>query len=363
MKRLLVLLLVAVMAFSLFACAQTENNNNDITPPKDEEASGPANQDPTNPPQQDPTTPPTEPPTTPPTELPTEPPTTPPTEPPTTPPTEPPTTPPTEPPTTPPTEPPTEPPTTPPTEPPTEPAKEYSILFIGNSYTYYNSMPTQYFKKLAEKAGVKLNVTAITNGGHYLIEFADPTDTYGKKVERALTGTKKYDYVILQEQSVRPAGTSVAKFYDAVRDLVARIRATGAEPILYSTWGRKTGNSTLSKYEWTNETMTWRLAASYEAIGKELDIEVAHVGLAFFDVYTNNTSINLYNSDKSHPSENGSHLAAATLVAKIFGVDPRDLASNQTEKVLFQAAYDAVFATPAIPAEYKIDSSAITEKS
>ena len=30
----------------------------------------------------------------------------------------------------------------------------YSILFIGNSYTYYNDMPTAIFEKMAEAAGL-----------------------------------------------------------------------------------------------------------------------------------------------------------------------------------------------------------------
>lgn len=236
--------------------------------------------------------------------------------------------------------------------------KTYSILFIGNSYTYYNTMPTDIFEKLVEAAGYNVEVTSITKGAHTLAKFADPADTYGKQVEEALTGTKKYDYVILQEQSVTPASSNADSFYNAVRNLAARIRATGAEPILYSTWGRNEGSDTLDTYGWTTETMTWRLAAAYQAIGDELNIPVAHVGLAFYDVHTS-TSINLYNSDKSHPSKAGSYLAAATLFAKIFNADPTEVAyrgslSETNATTLRQAAKKAVFETPAIPDEYKI---------
>ncbi|MBR6682450.1 MAG: hypothetical protein IKL40_05655, partial [Clostridia bacterium] len=72
----------------------------------------------------------------------------------------------------------------------------YSILFIGNSYTYYNDMPT-IFKNLGQSAGYTLDVDSITKGSHKLSQFADPSDEYGKKVEQALTGTKKYDYVVV----------------------------------------------------------------------------------------------------------------------------------------------------------------------
>ena len=159
--------------------------------------------------------------------------------------------------------------------------KTYSILFIGNSYTYYNDMPEAIFKNLAKSAGYDVEITSITKGAYTLEKMADPNDTYGAQVERVLTGTKKYDYVILQEQSARPATMSAGNFYEAVRNLSARIQESGATPILYSTWGRKKGSSTLTDNGWTNESMTWKLAAAYEAIGKELNIPVAHVGLAF----------------------------------------------------------------------------------
>lgn len=238
------------------------------------------------------------------------------------------------------------------------PQKTYSILFIGNSYTYYNDMPTVIFKPFAQAGGYRVEVTSITKGSYRLSQFADPTDEFGAKVESALIGDKKYDFVILQEQSSRPANDNVDLFYSAVRDLAARIRQTGAEPILYATWGRETGHSTLEDNGWTNESMTWKLAAAYQAIGDELDIPVVHVGLAFYDIYTDQSGIGIYHTDKTHPSYAGSYLAAATLFAKIFNADPTEvtyngaLSADQAE-TLREAARKAVFETPAIPDAYK----------
>ncbi len=233
----------------------------------------------------------------------------------------------------------------------------YSILFIGNSYTYYNDLPS-IFKSLGESAGYTLDVESITKGSHKLSQFADPSDDYGKKVEEALKGTKKYDYVVLQEQSIRPITEDAPDFYSAVRNLADRIRKTGAEPILYSTWGRKTGHSALKTYGWTNESMTWKLAASYQKIGDELNIKVAHVGLAFFDVYTNKKGLELYDADMTHPSAMGSYLAATTLFSKIFNIDPYKASYNgnlpeSRTNIFRDAAKKAVFETPAIPDQYK----------
>ena len=199
--------------------------------------------------------------------------------------------------------------------------RTYNILFIGNSYTFYNNMPTTFFEPMAKVCGYDVRVTAITKGAYTLEKFADPTDAYGKLVHTALSASGSFDYVILQEQSVRPAVASDA-FYAAVRTLAEKIRAVGAQPILFATWGRQTVSETLTKYELTNETMTYRLADAYASIGKELDIPVMHVGLAFYDINSNNSSINLYNNDLSHPSSEGSYLAAMTLFCGIFGVDP-----------------------------------------
>ena len=233
--------------------------------------------------------------------------------------------------------------------------KNYSILFIGNSYTYYNDMPTAIFKEFAVAAGRAVTVKAITKGAWTLEKFADPTDEYGKKVEAALTGGEKYDYVILQEQSLRPAADP-ERFFSAVENLAARIRKTGAKPLLYATWGRHSGSADLEKMGWTNETMTYKLAASYAAIGEKLDIPVMHVGLAFREIYTAERDIDLYNPDLSHPSYAGSYLAAATIYQTVFNESaPKwdGSLSAADAALLRQTAKKHVTNAPVIPEEYK----------
>ena len=241
-------------------------------------------------------------------------------------------------------------------------SKKYNFLFIGNSYTHYNDMPEQIFSKILAAAGYDATVTRITKGGWYLIDSADSTDEVGIKVDAALRA-RKYDYVVLQEQSTCPI-MYPDKFYTGVRNLVEKVKANGATPVLYETWGRKTGHSVLKNNGWTNETMTWMLAGAYEAIGAELGVDVAYAGLAFYDVYTNNTNINLYDSDLTHPNATGSYLAALTIFAKITGVDPTtvDYNANLTDAaaaVLKEAARKAVFETPAVPDSYKTTSAGV----
>ena len=247
--------------------------------------------------------------------------------------------------------------------------RKYSILFIGNSYTYYHDMPTQIFDQIARAAGYEPNVISVTCGGHSLEQHANVTDPYGLKVAMHLLpkNINKFDFVVLQEQSMRPTFSDKSPFYDAVRTLSAKAKDINAQPILYSTWGRRGGSVDLKMYGMNNESMTWRLAAAYTAIGEELDIPVSYVGLAFFEIYKGDSGIELYDEDKSHPSYAGSYLAAMTLFAKMTGIDPTtvDYAGELTETeaaILKQAAKNAVFNTPEIPEEYRISSVGVTNK-
>lgn len=241
--------------------------------------------------------------------------------------------------------------------------KEYSILFIGNSYTYYNEMPEAIFAGIAEDAGYKFTVKSLTKGGWDLLRSGSADDELGALVDAELKATK-YDYVVLQEQSTNPA-IDRGKFYDGARSVYEKVKENGATPVLYSTWGRKEGHHVLEDNGLTNETMTWKIAAAYEALASELAVDVAHVGLAFYDVYTEGAKgLDIYGEDLTHPSYKGSYLAALTIFAKITGVDPttvefRGDCPTAVAKMLREAARKAVFETPEIPEEYKTSSEGV----
>ena len=66
------------------------------------------------------------------------------------------------------------------------------VLFIGNSHTYYNSMPA-IFADLYEATGEKMRVTMLAEGGKTL--------AYHAKTPNAAFNIRygKYDIVILQD--------------------------------------------------------------------------------------------------------------------------------------------------------------------
>ena len=70
-----------------------------------------------------------------------------------------------------------------------------NILFIGNSYTYYNDMPA-IFQTLARDNGKDVTATAVTKGGRMLVAYKNPYDATTEKLVAALQ--QHYDICILQ---------------------------------------------------------------------------------------------------------------------------------------------------------------------
>ena len=233
---------------------------------------------------------------------------------------------------------------------------ELKILFIGNSFTFFNDMPTKYFQSICGSEGYKVSVEAITNGGHYLSEFADVSDEYGKKVDKALR-ENKYDVVILQEQSGCPIADQ-SRFFGGVRDLAKKVKDNGAELYLYETWGYKEGYSKLVTHGGSTKIMEMKLRAAYTAIAEEVGAEVILAGVAMLDIHTQG-KIEVYKDDLFHPSAKGSALVAYTIFAKVFMHDPRTVAytcgvGKTTSAAMKEAAYKAVFEEQPIPDSYKI---------
>ena len=105
--------------------------------------------------------------------------------------------------------------------------KPLSILFIGNSHTYYNDMPLMVRRRAIEN-GYDCRVTMIAHGGWFLAQHAEEPDVRFN----ILHG--EYDYVVLQEHA-HPFGP-VEKFRDAAVRLNGWIREAGSTPVLYGTW-------------------------------------------------------------------------------------------------------------------------------
>ena len=188
------------------------------------------------------------------------------------------------------------------------------VLFIGNSYTYFNDMPG-LFEKECEKNGVTADVDSVTAGGYRLSQFLSDEDEYGRRV-KGLLENKKYDYVVLQEQSVYPVIEAEA-FFKTVSELVSRIKENGAKPVLYETWGRADGSKTLSDLGLTHDEMQDKLRASYETAAKQTGAILVYAGEAFHKAYREGKEV--FDPDGSHPSLTGSQIIAEEFCRKCRG--------------------------------------------
>ena len=223
--------------------------------------------------------------------------------------------------------------------------QDYRVLFIGNSYTYYNDM-WDLFTKASETLGYTITADHVTQGGYYLDQYLDTTDPYGMQVLQCFA-KNTYDAVFIQEQSTN-AVQDYARFEAGVKGLDSKIRTNGAKTILYQTWGRQEGSPTLIALGWTNKGMTEDLIAAYAKAAQAIDAAVSPVGAAFYAVYTQHETVELYDPDTSHPSLAGSYLAALCHVATFTGADVRNVTFDaglpaETVAILKDAAYTAVF--------------------
>ncbi len=191
--------------------------------------------------------------------------------------------------------------------------KKLCVLFVGNSYTYFNQMPEVAFTEEARSAGYEVEVTAITQGGYRLCQFADPENEEGKRLREETKG-KHYDYAVVQEQSLNPIKNE-AEFLKGVEDVMALIHADNF--ILYATWGRNDGSKDLETLGLTREEMTEKLSASYNKAGCLFGARVAEVGKAFLTYAKDHDRNELYKPDNSHPSELGSAIAARVIFEQV----------------------------------------------
>ncbi len=194
------------------------------------------------------------------------------------------------------------------------------VLWVGNSYTYYNDMPS-IVQQIASTQKVKLSCTRFLKGGE---RFSGHLKN--KKLLKALAGGG-WDYVILQEQSSTPARhtAEVARdSYPYARQLDSLVHAASpdAKVIFYMTWGHKNGSvhpakgyKLMTSYEGMQE----RLKTSYLEMTYDNDAWCAPVGMAWSQVRSERPDYQLYVQDCYHPALLGSYLAANVIFTTIHG--------------------------------------------
>ena len=194
------------------------------------------------------------------------------------------------------------------------------VLWVGNSYTYYNDMPSTV-RQIAATQKVKLSCTRFLKGGERLSGHLK-----NQKLLDAIAAGG-WDYVILQEQSSAPAMPTrqvAREVYPAARtlDSLVHVASPDARVIFYMTWGHKNGNRfPIPEYPPINryETMQERLITSYLEMAYDNDAWCAPVGMAWRRVRAERPDYVLYAQDCFHPGPLGSYLAANVIFTTIYG--------------------------------------------
>ncbi len=206
------------------------------------------------------------------------------------------------------------------------PVKPTRVLFIGNSYIYYNEMP-EMLAKMTASYQEYIQSESETPGGYTLKHQVSDGNAL-KKIQKGY-----WHFIVLQEQSEAPAGPIAdvkANTYPFAHylDSVARQYNKNCKSIFYMTWGRKNGSTNFCN-KWpgvcTYQGMDSLLAQRYTTMAKDNQGILAPVGAVWKYIRKNHPNIELYDPDGSHPSEAGSYAAACTFATIIFKRDPTQI--------------------------------------
>jgi len=196
-----------------------------------------------------------------------------------------------------------------PIEPPISVEKtDYKVLFVGNSFTFYNDGVDFHLQKM-------LNADASIDSTNYLIQkIAVSSYTlqahYGDTLTLNKIKSDKWNMVVLQEQSTRPINNPDL-FLEYAGKIDAEIKKINAKTMLYMTWAPKDSPSDITE-----------LASSYLSVGSKINAKVAPVGKVWELVQKANPLINLYFSDNKHPSLAGTYLVSCVFYYSLFNKNP-----------------------------------------
>ena len=198
-----------------------------------------------------------------------------------------------------------------------------SVLFVGNSYLYYNDSLHNHFKSMADERYPQFNgssnVKSATIGGsrlkhHNVDRLTQPF---------AISSVKKFDLVILQGGSGEGLSDKDRRAFSRVaRQHIETLRSKNIEAALYMI------HAYTDLHESYNSDLIRVIEKMYTASGNINQTLVIPVGLAFERAYNEKPEIKLHKVDGTHPDLLGTYLAACTVFASVFGESPVGLNYN-----------------------------------
>ena len=188
------------------------------------------------------------------------------------------------------------------------------VLFIGNSYLYYNDSLHNHVKRIAEEIGPhgpgEYQYKSATISGSRLSHH----DVDSLLEPGRLGVDEPFELVVLQGGSRETlTKKNRAQFHAQATDHAEKIRRTGAEVALYMT------HAYVEPHAQYDPGMFDKIRQTYLATGNTLDALVIPVGLAFERAYRERPAIRLHETfDGTHPNMLGTYLAACVAYQSIY---------------------------------------------
>ena len=196
-------------------------------------------------------------------------------------------------------------------------AASVSVLFIGNSLTQANDLPT-VFKRFAAESSlhVDVDVRSITPGGALFYDHWRRGEAVARLREQ------HPNFLILQGQSTEPLFAPQNFSYYAALFKTEADRV-GARTVLFSTWARPTSDPYYkeSTSGGSPAEMQTRLNSAYASLAQTTGATLAPVGVAWQRAQQVASEIQLLDGTQ-HPSPAETYLASAILFRVVFNTSP-----------------------------------------
>ena len=191
------------------------------------------------------------------------------------------------------------------------------ILFIGNSYLYYNDSLHNHFKRIVEEKNPNYdgssNVKSSTIGGSRLKNH----NLDYLLTAKAISSLEKFDLVILQGGSGESQSEEERNaFSEKAKEHINKIKSTGSEAALYMI------HAYVKPHKNYDPNQIRVIEKMYVETGERNNALVIPVGLAFENAYKKRPDIKLHKMDGTHPDLLGTYLAACVVYASIYKDNP-----------------------------------------
>jgi hypothetical protein len=205
-----------------------------------------------------------------------------------------------------------------------------ALLWVGNSFFYYNNSMHNHFGRLAASASPVLRVrsTSVTISGSGL-DWHDMASLVregglgrysfaGDNEIRFNPPGRQYDLAIIMDCSQCPIHPQLQpSFHETTRKHAQTLAGAGIRTALFMSWAYQ-----------DKPEMTAALAEEYTKAGNANDLLVIPAGLAFARALAEKPGVILHDPDKRHPSLAGTYLAAATVYAALYRRSPVECTYN-----------------------------------